>query len=71
MGVFAINQLDALRLRNGLAELSMVDSERATRVRERAEGSVRRLRSTFPGDPGSGLLHENAEGSEEFDSLCQ
>jgi len=69
VGVFAINRLDALRLRDGLAELSLVDGERAARVRERAAESVQRLRSTFPGDPISGLLDENAEGSEEFDSF--
>src|ERR1700722_10097182 len=34
VGVFAINQLDALRLRNGLAELELLAPERATRVRE-------------------------------------
>jgi Fe-S-cluster containining protein len=70
VGVFAINQLDALRLNDGLAELSLLDSERAARVRERAAESAKRLRGTFPGDPTSGLLDENAEGSEEFDSFA-
>jgi Fe-S-cluster containining protein len=70
VGIFAINQLDALRLNDGLAALSLLDSERAARVRERAAESAKRLRSGFPGDPISGLLDENAEGSEEFDSFA-
>lgn len=70
VGVFAINRLDALRLRDGLAQLNLVDAERAARVRERVAESVQRLSSTFPGDPDSGLLDKNAEGSEEFDSFA-
>jgi Fe-S-cluster containining protein len=70
VGVFAINQLDAFRLRSGLAELSLVDSERAGRVRRRATESVERLRAIFPGDPNSGLLDESADGREEFDSFA-
>jgi Fe-S-cluster containining protein len=70
VGVFAINQLDALRLSDGMAELSLRDTERAIRLRERASESVERLRSTFPGDPASGLLDENAEDSPEFDSFA-
>ena len=70
VGVFAINQLDALRLRNGLAELSLGDVERAARVRQRVAASAQRLRSSFPGDPVSGLLDENAEGSERFESFA-
>jgi Fe-S-cluster containining protein len=66
-GVFAINQLDVLRLSNGLAELSTLDSERAARVRERAAELVHRLSSAFPGDPKTGLLDENAEDSDAFD----
>ena len=36
LGPFAINQLDARRLRQGLAALEVSDRERAARVRERA-----------------------------------
>jgi Fe-S-cluster containining protein len=70
VGVFAINQLDALRLRNGLAELPLRDAERAARVRQRVAASAHRLKSSFPGDPVSGLLDENAEGSEQFESFA-
>ena len=50
-GVFAIHQLDAARLRAGLAELARTDPERAAAVRERARRSVERLTADFPGRP--------------------
>jgi Fe-S-cluster containining protein len=56
IGVFSINQLDVLRLRQGLAELGMLAPERAARVRERAREAVARLAPEFPGDPATGLL---------------
>ena len=49
MGPFAINQLDAARLRQGLAELEESDPQRAARVRERARQSVARLTHEIPG----------------------
>jgi Fe-S-cluster containining protein len=70
VGVFAINQLDAVRLRDGLAELSLRDGERALRVRQRVADSVARLSSDFPGDPLTGLLDEHADGGEEFDAFA-
>jgi Fe-S-cluster containining protein len=42
MGEFAITQLDAVRLRRGLAELDGREPERAARVRERAREAVAR-----------------------------
>jgi Fe-S-cluster containining protein len=57
-GVFAINQLDALRLRNGLAETGKKDPERAARIRKRALDTVTRLSPEYPGDPATGLLDE-------------
>jgi len=63
MGPFAITELDALRLQNGLAELSASDPCRAERVRERARRYVQRTARDFPGDPTTGLLAED-EGAE-------
>ncbi|HVN05520.1 MAG TPA: YkgJ family cysteine cluster protein [Bryobacteraceae bacterium] len=40
LGEFAITQLDAVRLRRGLAELAERDAERAERVRQRARAIV-------------------------------
>src|SRR5271156_2753304 len=56
IGVFAINQLDAVRLRQGLADLEKRAPQRAERVRGRARESVARLSPEFPGDPVSGVL---------------
>jgi len=48
MGLFAINQLDALRLQRGLADLAMMDPERASRVRERSRQAASRISDAFP-----------------------
>ncbi len=66
VGVFAISQLDAVRLQQGLAELERRDPERARRVRARARAAVGRLRLAFPGNPTTGILNENSEKFEEF-----
>jgi Fe-S-cluster containining protein len=69
-GVFAINPLDAARLQSGLRELTLEDPERASRVRRRAAESVERLTPDFPGDPGTGILGEEAEARERFESFA-
>jgi Fe-S-cluster containining protein len=66
IGVFPINQLDALRLRRGLANLEKRAPQRAAKVRERARESVARLTPEFPGDPVSGVLHEGEEAERRF-----
>jgi Fe-S-cluster containining protein len=66
IGVFPINQLDALRLRQGLADLEKRAPERADRVRERARQAVARLSPDFPGDPVSGVLDEGDAAAELF-----
>jgi len=43
IGVFSINQLDAVRLRRGLADLTKRAPERAAQVRLRARESIARL----------------------------
>src|SRR5271169_1323296 len=55
IGAFPINQLDALRLRRGLAELALRAPQRAESIRERAGDAVARLSRDFPGDPVSGV----------------
>ncbi len=66
IGPFAINRLDASRLRHGLEELAARDPLRAARVRARACESVSRLSATFPGDPATGLLDEGEAAEERF-----
>src|ERR1700689_825937 len=50
VGAFAINQLDATRLRNGLAELAKRYPERAARIIDRARSSAKRLSLDYPGN---------------------
>jgi Fe-S-cluster containining protein len=72
VGVFPINQLDAWRLRRGLAGLKKSEPERAQRIRQRAKQSVARLADDFPGDVASGLLDQEDERFAEFgdDEVC-
>lgn len=66
VGVFAINPLDAERLRRGFQELERTDPERARRVRQRAQESVSRLSPDFPGDCRTGILDEGDEAQQRF-----
>jgi Fe-S-cluster containining protein len=66
IGAFPISQLDARRLRSGLAGLATRDPDRGARVRERARQSVARISSGFPGDPATGILAESEEAEQQF-----
>ena len=66
IGAFSINQLDAFRLRQGLADLEKTAPQRAAQVRQRARDAVARLAPEFPGDPVSGVLDEGEEAGERF-----
>src|SRR5690242_9258495 len=72
IGAFAVGPADALRLRQGLAELDRNDPERARRVRTRAEESWSRLAKDFPGEPTSGALalDDRQEPSASFDDFA-
>lgn len=69
IGVFAINQLDALRLQRGMAELERRNPVLANRVRQRARASIAHLEENYPGDPLTGLLHEGAEAEAQFEDF--
>jgi Fe-S-cluster containining protein len=73
MGTFAVNQLDAARLRQGLVELGTSDPQRAERVRERARQSIARMTNEipgrFPGDPVTGILDEGEDAERGFDEF--
>jgi Fe-S-cluster containining protein len=70
MGAFAINQLDALRLQQGLAELKVIDPDRALHVRNRARASIARLSRDFPGDPATGILDEGETAEMLFEEFA-
>lgn len=65
IGVFAITQLDALRLQQGLLALEVSDPTRSKEVRIRARQSVLRLTPEFPGDAVTGILNED-DDFEDF-----
>src|SRR5580693_9547290 len=69
VGVFAIHQLDAARLQQGLEELTRNEPERARSVRERARESVARLSHGFPGDPVTGLLDPSEDAEALFEDF--
>ena len=66
VGVFAINQLDAVRLQQGLSDLEKADPQKARRIRARARDSIPRLSAEFPGDAKTGVLDEGPEAEESF-----
>lgn len=66
IGVFPINQLDALRLRQGLEKLKKTSPKTAEEIRRRATESVRRLSADFPGDPETGILEEGPAAEARF-----
>jgi len=74
-GVFTISHQDAARLREGLELLTVSDSGRALRLRERVAASLRRLDPSFPGNIATGILTEDEEATSAFedfanDELC-
>jgi Fe-S-cluster containining protein len=70
VGVFAINQLDAARLQQGLADLERQDSQRARRIRNRARASIERLSAEFPGNAKTGILDEGPEAEDRFEDFA-
>ncbi len=70
VGVFAITQLDAVRLKNGLAELEQRDPARAAAVRARSREAATRLSADFPGDPRSGILAEDDASQARFEDFA-
>ena len=69
-GPFAITQLDARRLRQGLAELAASDPDRAAAVRSRAAEYVRVVEPVYPGDPETGELHDEDALPDSLDELA-
>ena len=70
VGVFPINQLDATRLKSGLAELEKRDPARAAAVHARSREAATRLRADIPGDPRSGILAEDDASQARFEEFA-
>jgi len=69
-GAFAISQLDALRLREGMATLRATDPIRATQVENRAQNWIDEFANSFPGDPATGLLGQTEEEQAHFEDFA-
>jgi Fe-S-cluster containining protein len=70
IGAFPINQLDAWRLRRGMAALEATVPSKAEAIRKRAEEYLSRIRKDFPGNLETGVLDESEEASERFDDFA-
>lgn len=67
IGVFPIAQQDAARLREGLAQAPQATAQA---IRQRVRSSLARLDPWFPGDPSSGILHEDHEAAILFEEFA-
>ena len=65
IGPFPITARDALRLRQGLAELAAADADRAGRVMERARASVERIYRKYPDNPLAAVLTIDEAAEDE------
>ncbi|HEV2469132.1 MAG TPA: YkgJ family cysteine cluster protein [Candidatus Sulfotelmatobacter sp.] len=70
VGVFAINQLDAVRLQRGLTQLAKHAPQRAAKIRKRAREAVAHLSADFPGNPVTGLLHDTEDACQRFETFA-
>jgi Fe-S-cluster containining protein len=69
IGAFGITQLDALRLRGGLARLEAADPARAAAVRARAAAYIETIAPVYPGNPGTGELFDEHSLPDSADEL--
>ena len=69
-GAFAINALDAARLRAGMAELRATDSALATEVELRARTWLEEHGADFPGDRNTGVLGRSPEDQARFEEFA-
>jgi Fe-S-cluster containining protein len=69
-GAFAINALDAERLRAGLRALRANDPALAVELERRAEAWLDEHRPGFPGDRKTGILGTSAEEQERFEQFA-
>jgi Fe-S-cluster containining protein len=69
-GAFAINALDAFRLRTGMAALKSAQPAIAAQVEARALAYLAQFAEDFPGDPISGVLGESDEAQAAFEDFA-
>jgi len=69
-GAFAINALDAERLRAGMAALHVTDGALAASVEERARAWIAEYGPEYPGDPATGILGDSDADQRAFEDFC-
>jgi len=69
-GVFAINALDAERLRAGMAELRLSDPALAAEIERRARGWLAEHGPQFPGEAKTGILGTSAPEQAGFEDFA-
>ena len=69
-GAFAINALDAERLRTGMVALRAADPGLAAEVERRARAWIDEHGSAFPGDVATGALGTSPEHLKEFEEFA-
>jgi Fe-S-cluster containining protein len=69
-GAFAINALDAERLRTGMSELRDSDPKLAAEVERRARAWIDEHGPDFPGNLGTGVLGTSAPDQERFEHFA-
>ncbi len=69
-GAFAINPLDAARLRNAIASLLLENPAKAAEIETRARAYISEFGASFPGDRQTGLLDESEEAQAAFDDFA-
>jgi Fe-S-cluster containining protein len=69
-GAFAINALDALRLRTGMETLRATQPALAAEIERRSRAWTSEFGHDFPGDLENGLLGASEENQERFDEFA-
>lgn len=69
-GAFAINALDALRLRTGMEALRVSDPSTAVAIETRARAWLAEYGPAFPGDPVTGILGTSDSDQARFDQFA-
>jgi Fe-S-cluster containining protein len=69
-GAFAINPLDALRLKSGMETLRTTDPALAAEIRRRAQSWIDENKAEFPGDTETGLLGNSDANKARFEDFA-
>jgi len=69
-GAFAINALDAERLKAGMQALHAADPRKAQALELRAEAWIAEFGSEFPGDAHTGILGTTEQEQQQFEDFA-